>query len=1660
MAVYQVTNSSDSGAGSLRQAVSNANSNPGADSIQFDSGISAITLTSGQLSPTGQLSIIGLGDNILSISGNNSSRIFNIVSGATVTISDLTIAQGSVATSASGGGVSNSGTLTLNNIILRNNSGGNSGGGIANNGTLTLSNSSIYSNLAQFGGGVNNSGTLNISNSSIYSNLATAGSGGGVNSGGGTLNLTNSSIYSNSASSTGGGVANTFSSIANITDSAINNNTTSSNGGGIQSSGAAQLTITNTTINNNSATAGSGGGVQNNGTLTLTTSSINSNSASSGGGVNNTNTSGNVNLTNNTINSNSASSGGGVNNSGTLNLTNNTLSNNLASSQGGGVFNSNTSGNVNLTNNTLSNNSASSQGGGVYNNGILNLTNSTLSSNSASSAGGGVYNNTSRTITLINNTISGNSATAGNGGGLRNLGTTNLANNIIANSLNGGDVKNTSTINPTAPNLVEDGTLSGAITGDPSLGALQNNGGTTSTHALLSGSIAIDKGNSTLLPADSRDLDGDSNTTEPLPIDQRGYTRVIGSQVDLGAVEARNISIAPVTVTEGNAGSTLAKFIVTLSTDSNTQTTVEYSTADGSATTASGDYLSTAGVLTFAPTESLKTISVGVSGDTVKESDETFTVNLTNVVGLDVILATTSATGTITDDEPKEISISAVTVTEGNTGSTLAKFIVTLSNPSTSQTTVEYSTTDVSATTADSDYLSTAGVLTFAPTETLKTISVAVSGDTAYENDETFTVNLTNAVGNNVTITTSSATGTITNDDEPPSLVFSSATYTVNEDGTPVSAITVTRSGDINPVVSAVVTPIAGTAALADFTSRGLEVSFAAGETSQTVIIPITDDNRFEGDENLNLVLSSPQGGAILGTLTSSTLTILDNDTQPTLAFSSTDYTVSEGTTTASVVITRTGATDNQVGVRFITTNNTATSPADYAGTTSTVSFTSGQTTKTVSVNIVNDNRFETSETVNLALSSPTGSATLGSNTAATLTLTDNDTQPTLAFNSTDYTVSEGATTASVVITRTGATENAVSVTYETTTGTATPGTDYTATTGTLSFSSGQTSKTVTVNVIDDNLFEGNETLSLSLSAPTPSSEATLGTQTTATLTIQDNDIIPSIAFSSADYSVTEGNTTATVVITRTNATGNPVSATFATTQGTATSGLDYNNTTTTVSFSAGETSKTVSVSILDDNFYEGNELVNLSLSNPSSEASLGTLTSSTLTIQDNEPQPIIAFSDATYTVDENGITDKSITLTRTGTTTNPVSVVFTPTSSSATLGADLNANTITVSFAAGVTSRVLQLGIIDDDLFEGDETINLALSSPTGRAALGSLSAATLTIQDNDPQPEIAFSTSNYSVNENGSVVNAITITVSGARANPVGVLVTPSNGNAMAPNDYSNSLIAVSFASGVTVQTITIPVVDDTLIEVNETVNLTLSNPTGGAVLGTQSTASLAIVNNDFPTAGIDTVESSVTYSISTDSTVENVILTGTGNINAIGNTQDNQLTGNSANNYLSGGSGNDTLNALGGQDTLAGGIGNDVYVFGFGESVIAGRDRIADFSINNDKIDLLTNSGGAVATPVAFSRATDSTAPGLSAMVNQVFADSNGQLSGAQPLGINSAALVVATPANIAGTYLIVNNNVNGFQSGDDSLINITEYNGTLPALGAINPTAFFV
>jgi hypothetical protein len=282
-------------------------------------------------------------------------------------------------------------------------------------------------------------------------------------------------------------------------------------------------------------------------------------------------------------------------------------------------------------------------------------------------------------------------------------------------------------------------------------------------------------------------------------------------------------------------------------------------------------------------------------------------------------------------------------------------------------------------------------------------------------------------------------------------------------------------------------------------------------------------------------------------------------------------------------------------------------------------------------------------------------------------------------------------------------------------------------------------------------------------------------------------------------------------------------------------------------------------------------------------------------------------------------------------------------------------------------------------------------------------------------------------------------TVTLSQASSQTISVNYATSNGTATAGLDYTTTNGTLTFNPGVTSQVINIPILNDSLNEADETFTLALSSPTNAA-LGTQTAATTTIT---------DTLTAAVTTTLAAN--VENLTLTGAAAINGTGNAGNNVITGNSGNNILNGGAG---------IDTLTGGTGNDIFLFQFSQSTVANPDRLTDFAIGSDKIDLLSAAGGVLPAPAAFSRAANSAAATLTNVVNAVFTDANGSLAGNQALGINGAALVQVTTTGIAGNYIIVNDNVAGFQSANDLLVNVTGITGTLPALGNITVSNFFV
>ncbi|MBD2185492.1 beta strand repeat-containing protein [Aerosakkonema funiforme] len=460
------------------------------------------------------------------------------------------------------------------------------------------------------------------------------------------------------------------------------------------------------------------------------------------------------------------------------------------------------------------------------------------------------------------------------------------------------------------------------------------------------------------------------------------------------------------------------------------------------------------------------------------------------------------------------------------------------------------------------------------------------------------------------------------------SLQFSNPVFTVNENGTPVAAVTVTRTGGSFGAVSGTVNLSNGTAtAPGDYTSTPIVVNFADGDTApKTVLIPITDDTLIEPTETINLTLTNPTNGATIGTQNTATLNVVDNDTS--LQFSQPVFSVNEdGTPVVTVTVTRTGDTTAAVGATVNLSNGTATAPGDYTNSPITVNFAAGDNTpKTITIPVVDDTLVEGNETINLTLTNPTGGATIGTQGTATLTVIDNDTPGTIQFSNPQYVVGEdGTPVLAVTLNRTGGSAGAVSATVNLADGTAVAPADYANNPIVVNWANGDTaSKIVTIPIVDDTLVEPDETVNLSLSNPTGG--ATIGTQNTATLTILDNDVplIKPVVFVAALDPVAgepghpDGNGAFQFARTGGDIT-QPLTIRYTTT-GTATAGSDYTPLTGTVTIAAGSAvSAPVTITPLTDSINEATESVVVTVAEDIAYQ-VGSADSSTVRIAESNP--------------------------------------------------------------------------------------------------------------------------------------------------------------------------------------------------------------------------------------------------------------------------------------------------------------------------------------------------------------------------------------------------------------------------------------------------------
>ena len=899
-----------------------------------------------------------------------------------------------------------------------------------------------------------------------------------------------------------------------------------------------------------------------------------------------------------------------------------------------------------------------------------------------------------------------------------------------------------------------------------------------------------------------------------------------------------SLSVANLTVSE-DAGN--ARFTVTMTAAHNQSVSVGWaaSTEAGDSATAGSDYTASSGTVTITTGNTQATFDVPVTQDTAVESSETFTVTLSNATPSgDVVIGTATARGTITDDDAPPANNPATGAPEisgtPRVGETLTASPGTMADADgLTNATYRYQWRRVSSSNSVSDITNATGTTYEVTTADVGSkIRVVASFDDDLDNPES---------------RTSLSAATVQAAAPKPSL--SVANLTVSEDaGNARFTVTMTAAHNQSVSVGWAASTEAGDTATAgsDYTALSGTVTITTGNTQATFDVPVTQDTAVESSETFTVTLSNatPSGDVVIGTATARG-TITDDDAPPANNPATGAPEISGTPRVGETLTASPGTMADADGLtnatyryqwRRVSSSNSVSDITNATGTTYEV------TTADVGSKIRVVASFDDD------LDNPESRTSLSAATVQAAA-------PKPSLSVANLTVSEDAGNARFTVTMTAADNQSVSVGWAASTeagDTATAGSDYTASSGTVTIATGNTQATFDVPVTQDSDIESSETFTVTLSNATPSGDVVIGTAT-ARGTITDDDApsseeMPQVTLVPSPRAISENGGVSQITATANPAYSEPYTVTVYTEAEVSADGVVYVQTGTTLNFATGATRSTglVAITAKDNHEDEPDKIVmvsgSLSLAG-AEDPEVAVL----LIIDDDEPAPRV---DETPTVrlvltpssvSENGGVS-TVTATVSPASSQPFTVSVSAAAVSPAVVGDFTLSGTTLSFAANATTSTGEVTVtaVDNQVDAPDKTITLK-----GTALLGSVqspSNVTLTITDDDEPilPTVTFVLTPISITENGGV-SRITATASPAWSEPFKVTVSAEAVSPTVAGDFILSGTTLNFAAGAAQTTgmVTITAVDnqvdapDKNVTVSGTVSLSEADDPADATL-----------------------------------------------------------------------------------------------------------------------------------------------------------------------------------------------------------------------------------
>ncbi|WP_247745115.1 Calx-beta domain-containing protein [Shimia sp. R11_0] len=893
-----------------------------------------------------------------------------------------------------------------------------------------------------------------------------------------------------------------------------------------------------------------------------------------------------------------------------------------------------------------------------------------------------------------------------------------------------------------------------------------------------------------------------------------------------------NISVSDVSQDEGSGGGfTDFRFEVRLDAPFAQTVTVDYATSGDPAL--AGDYETTTGTLTFAPGDVSQSVLVRVRGDALDEDDETFDLVLENPVN--GILADATGVATIVNDDlanqPSFKDVPSITVLEGLGGTSPIEIPVELSHVSGRAITVEYEIRDGTAR-RNEDYTVDLpqGRLRFDPGETSKRVTLALRGDILAEGDERFTIVFSDP--ENATLPNNAvSTVTIENDD---TVRFTIADVSVPEDVGDFTSEYVRVENDFVGVIEVEVESADGTATVADsdYTPIRERARFVDGfaRESRFFFISPTPDSKVEADETILLGLKVVSSSVInlddIDVTDGAILTLLNDDR---ISLSVDSPTVSEDAGVMSFTVSLTEpAPAGGVSFDFTTRGDSASAGADYVHVDDRLTFTAGQQTMTVDVDIVNETVVESDETLtatlsnllgeNVELGTSVGTGTITNDDTTTLTVADIsgfEDAGDIAFELVLDTPVQGGF--SILVVSHFDLEN-------------NGGGDYSFSTAPLQFSgtAGEVQRyTIALNADTDP--EPDETFLIGFSSILPSEDIETGDISfdgTASLTILDDDT--SVAFSVSAAEADEGEPLEFSVYLSGPVPDGGATVNYTLKSQTAELGADFAPTSGVLQFNGGTQTQSVSVDVVDDAQVEADETLILELSNPTGTRVEISKSTAFGTIR-NDDTATLAVADVTGNEDDGPIT-VSLMLN------NPVDGGFTVDATtadgSATAGADYTALRQTLAFA-GTAGELQTFALIPtvDDLAEADETVSITLENVVAATVAADdfdlSDTATVTLSNDDAPPTLTLT--DVQDFEEADQTAIVSVNLDAASGLPIRFAWSTAQNSASADDDYTAiTQQSVTIAPGATSAELRIPLIDDDIEEGRESFFVQLSNVT----------------------------------------------------------------------------------------------------------------------------------------------------------------------------------------------------------------------------------------